>query len=129
MTLYTASHFVHLTCALISISLFLVRGYWMLTDNLLLQHKVTRVAPHVIDTVLLASAIALMFIVAQYPFVNSWLTAKFFALLAYIVLGTIAIKRGKTKPQRTIALVAALGVFAYLVSVALTRNPLGFMRL
>jgi uncharacterized membrane protein SirB2 len=126
MTLYIATHSLHMTTALLSITFFLVRGYWMLTDNGLLQHKVTRIAPHIIDTLLLASAIGLMFIVAQYPFTDSWLTVKLFALVAYIVLGTIAIKRGKTKAQRTMALVAALLVFVYIVSVAFTKNPLGF---
>lgn len=127
MTLYTATYFVHLTCAMTSISFFLLRGIWMLTDNGMLGHKFTRIAPHVIDTLLLGSAIVLLFIVGQYPFINHWLTAKVIALIAYIVLGTIAIKRGKTKGQRSIALVAALITFAYIVSVAISRDPMGFL--
>ena len=126
MTSYIALHSLHMTTALLSITLFLVRGYWMLTDNAILQHKVTRIAPHIIDTLLLASAIGLMFVIGQYPFVNGWLTAKLLALVAYIVLGTFAIKRGKTKAQRTIALVAALLVFVYIVYVAFSKNSLGF---
>jgi uncharacterized membrane protein SirB2 len=110
-----------------SISFFLLRGIWMLTDNGMLGHKFTRIAPHVIDTLLLGSAIVLLFIVGQYPFINHWLTAKVIALIAYIVLGTIAIKRGKTKGQRSIALVAALITFAYIVSVAISRDPMGFL--
>ena len=126
MTLYTATYFVHLTCVTLSISFFLVRGVWMLTDNGLLQHKFTRIAPHVIVTLLLASALTLLFIIQQYPLVNHWLTAKFLGLVAYIVLGTIAIKRGKTKGQRVVALVAALITFAYILSVAIRRDPMGF---
>jgi uncharacterized membrane protein SirB2 len=127
MTLYTATYSVHLTCAMISISFFLLRGIWMLTGNGMLGHKFIKIAPHIIDTLLLGSAIVLLFIVGQYPFVNHWLTAKVIALIAYIVLGTIAIKRGKTKGQRSIALIAALMTFAYIVSVAISRDPMGFL--
>lgn len=98
----------------------------MLTDSGMLAHKFTRIAPHVIDTLLLGSAITLLFIIGQYPFINHWLTAKFLALIAYILLGTIAIKRGKTKAQRSIALVAALITFGYILSVAISRDPMGF---
>jgi uncharacterized membrane protein SirB2 len=99
----------------------------MLTNNGMLAHKFTKIAPHVIDTLLLGSAITLLFIIGQYPFVNHWLTAKIIALVAYILLGTIAIKRGKTKTQRSIALVAALVTFGYILSVAISRNPMGFL--
>ena len=127
MTLYSATYFVHLTCVILSISFFLVRGVWMLTDSRMLGYKFTRIAPHVIDTLLLGSAITLLFIIGQYPFINHWLTAKVIGLVAYIVLGTIAIKRGKTKGQRSLALVAALVTFGYILSVAIRRDPMGFL--
>ena len=78
--------------------------------------------PHVVDTLLLTSALVLVFWSGQYPFVQAWLTAKVLALVVYIVLGTIALKRGKTKGVRSFALLAALATFAYIVAVALTRN-------
>jgi uncharacterized membrane protein SirB2 len=59
----------------------------------------------------------------QYPFVQGWLTAKFFGLLAYIVCGTMALKRARTKSRRVLFLMLALLAYAYIVSVALTRNP------
>ena len=59
----------------------------------------------------------------QYPFVEPWLTAKLLALLLYIGLGTIALKRGKTKGIRIAAYVGALATFGYIVAVALTRQP------
>ena len=77
--------------------------------------------------ILLGSAIAMAVISAQYPFVQPWLTAKFFGLLAYIVFGMMALKRGRTKGQRAAWLLAALLAFAYIVSVALARDPLGFL--
>jgi uncharacterized membrane protein SirB2 len=78
----------------------------------------------VIDTVLLASAIALAITIRQYPFVADWLTAKVLALVLYVALGTIALKRAKSKRARVAAWLAAQGVFAYIVAVALTHSPL-----
>lgn len=60
----------------------------------------------------------------QYPFAQSWLIAKVLALLAYIVLGTVALKRGRTKTVRVIAFAAALAAAPYIVAIALARNPL-----
>ena len=108
---------------MLSISGFVLRGLWMLQDSPLLKARATRIVPHVIDTVLLLSAIALALRIAQYPFVHAWLTAKVLALLAYIVLGSFALKRGRTRRTRNIAFAAALGVFLYIVAVAIARNP------
>ncbi|MDH5766455.1 MAG: SirB2 family protein, partial [Gammaproteobacteria bacterium] len=77
-----------------------------------------------IDTVLLVSALVMVYMSAQYPFVESWLTVKVFALIAYIVLGTIALKRGKTRRTRIIAWIMSLLVFVYIILVAITRSPL-----
>lgn len=121
---YFAIKHLHMTCAALSGSLFLVRGLWMLRGSALLQQRWVRVVPHIIDTVLLGSALTMVGLSAQYPFVQNWLTAKVFALIAYIVLGAIALKRGKTKGVRTAAFVAALLVFAYIVKVAVTRQVL-----
>jgi uncharacterized membrane protein SirB2 len=63
----------------------------------------------------------------QYPFVYGWLTAKLFGLLAYIVLGAMALRRGRTREIRIRAFVLALLAYAYIVGVALTRNPLVFL--
>jgi len=79
--------------------------------------------------VLLASALWLSALIGQYPFVQGWLTAKVLALIAYIVLGTVALKRARGKAARAIAFALALGAAAYIVSVALTRDPLGFLAL
>jgi uncharacterized membrane protein SirB2 len=64
---------------------------------------------------------------AQYPFVTGWLTAKLIGLLAYIVCGTVALKRGRTKQQRSVFLVIALFVYLYIVTVAVTRTPGGLL--
>ena len=119
---YLAIKHLHITFAVLSGSFFLLRGLWMLIDSPMLQRRWVKVVPHGVDTLLLASALVLVFWSGQYPFVQAWLTAKVLALIAYIVLGTIALKRGKTKGVRTFALFAALATFAYIVAVALTRQ-------
>ncbi|MFP5344948.1 MAG: SirB2 family protein [Gammaproteobacteria bacterium] len=114
---------VHVGSAIISITGFVLRGVWMLQDSPLLKARATRILPHVVDTVLLVSAIALALRSAQYPLVHAWLTAKVLALLAYIVLGGIALKYGKTRRLRVLSFGLALAVFLYIVLVAVTRSP------
>jgi len=97
----------------------------MIRDNNLLNHKLIRILPHIVDTILLVSAIALTIILSQYPFLADWLTVKFFALIAYIIFGTIALKRGKTRKIRIVALSGALLTFAFVASVAYYHHPLG----
>ena len=115
---------VHISCVVLSGSGFVLRGVWMLADAERGKARWVRVLPHVIDTLLLASAIGLALTIHQYPLVHGWLTAKVVGLLAYIVLGSIALKRGRTRAIRTVAFAAALLCFAYIVSVALTKSPL-----
>jgi uncharacterized membrane protein SirB2 len=122
---YTLKHF-HMGCAAVSGSLFLVRGVWMLRASPQLQQRWVRIAPHLVDTLLLASAIALAAWSGQYPFVRGWLTAKVIALLGYILLGAIALKHGRTKTVRACAFIGALALFVYIGAVALTKQPIPF---
>jgi len=113
---------LHVGSAALSIAGFAARGALMLADSPWLRARVVRVAPHVVDTILLASAVWLAWFLGQIPFVHAWLTAKVLALLAYIVLGALALRRGKTKRVRAAAFAAALAVAAYIVAVALTHD-------
>ncbi len=121
---YFALKHLHVTFAALSGLLFLVRGIWMLSGSARLQQRWVKIVPHVVDTLLLGSAIGLAVWSSQYPGQSSWLTAKLLALVAYVVLGTIALKRGRTQGMRNAAFAGALACFAYLVAVAVTRNPL-----
>lgn len=118
---------LHMSCAALSGSFFLLRGLWMLADAPILQKRWVKNLPHFIDSALLASAIALALWSAQYPFVQRWLTAKIVALIAYIVLGSVALKYGPSKRIRTIAYIGALTIFAYIVGVAMTKNAVFFL--
>ncbi|WP_409269680.1 SirB2 family protein [Massilia sp. BHUDP2] len=121
---YIALKHLHVTFVALSGLLFLVRGIWMLRASPNLEQRWARIVPHIVDTLLLASAIGLAVVSHQYPGQMPWLTAKVVGLVAYIVLGTIALKRGRTQGLRTAAFVGALACFAYIVAVAVTKNPL-----
>ena len=133
---------IHLSTVVVTLALFLLRGVWMVMDSDRLNSRWVRILPHLNDSLLLLSAIALTIILNQYPFTQGWLTAKFFALILYIVLGTIALKshkgipirhglkpvrnrmRWRSKPVRIAAWLGALGVFAYMVAVAFSHDPM-----
>lgn len=121
--MYQAVKTLHVTCVSLSALGFLLRAGWMLSGSPLLQHWLTRVLPHMIDTLLLGSAIVL---VSFYDGVPDWVWAKVAGLVLYVVLGAIALKRGRTRAIRIAALVAALGTFGWIVSVALTKSTAGF---
>jgi len=123
--MYLAIKAVHMGCAMLSISGFIARGVLSLRDSPLLGARWVRIAPHVVDTVLLASALWLAWQSAQYPLVQGWLTAKVLALVAYVLLGSVALRPRFSPRVRAAAFASALGAVGYIVSVALTRDPLG----
>lgn len=123
---YLAIKYIHITSVVLSGSFFLLRGLWMMRESDLLRRRWVKVLPHIIDTLLLGSALIMVFLSRQYPFVQPWLTAKVLALLVYIVLGSVALKRGRTRAMRRWAFAAALATFAYIVAVALTRHAMPF---
>ncbi len=114
---------VHLLCVAATYTLFVLRGVWMMRESPNLRKRWVLIAPHVIDTLLIASAVAMAMLIRQYPGSSDWLTAKLIALLVYIALGTMALKRGRTRRQRIAAWIAAQAVFFYIVAVAVTHNP------
>lgn len=120
---------LHMITAIATISGFVLRGYWMMVESERLQLKLIRIAPHIIDTLFLLSGIALVYQLQLNVFSQPWLLAKITGLIAYIVLGTIAIKRGPTLQIRVIAFVAALATFAYIVGIALTKSPASWLKL
>jgi len=124
-TAYVLAKSLHVGSAALSIGGFVARGVLMLRGSRLLDARFVRVAPHVVDTVLLASALWLAWAIGQVPFVHGWVTAKVFALLAYIALGSLALRHGRSRAVRAAAFAAALAAAGYIVSVALTRDPRG----
>ncbi|MHB8535258.1 MAG: SirB2 family protein [Sulfuricaulis sp.] len=119
--------YLHVSCAVLSIAGYTVRGIWMMRESPWLEKKWLRVAPHIVDTLLLVAGILLALRIQQYPFVQGWLSAKVLALIAYIVVGAVGLKYGKTKKIRVTAWLTAIAIFGYIVLVALTRQVLPFV--
>jgi uncharacterized membrane protein SirB2 len=125
---YVTLKHIHISAVVASYTLLFVRGLWMMRSPEMLDRRWVRIVPHVVDTVLLVSATGLAIALRQYPLTADWLTAKVMGLVAYIVLGAIALKRGRTRRRRVGAWIAAQLVFLYIVSVAVTKSPAGVFR-
>jgi len=122
---YLLLRHAHIGCAILTIALFVLRGGLMLAESPWQGNVVLRYLPHIVDTVLLTTALMLATVIHQYPFSAGWVTMKVVLLVVYIVLGSIALKHGRTKRIRTAAFVAALLTIGFLVTVARTHHPLG----
>ena len=120
--MYAALKSAHVLLAVLTISGFVLRGAWMILESPRLDARATRILPHVADTLFLATGIALLFRLSINPLTQSWLLAKFAGLFAYILLGTIALRRGRTKRSRIVAFAMAIVVFAWIAGVARSRS-------
>lgn len=116
----------HVTLAVVSPVIFSVRAS-RAVRGLDPAQGWLRVTPHVVDTLLLLAGLVLAFTIHQYPFVDAWLTAKVIALVAYIGVGTIAVRRARTRGVKVAAWLIALAIVFYIYGVAGTKSPtLGF---
>jgi uncharacterized membrane protein SirB2 len=118
---------IHMTCALLSISGFLLRGYWMYQESPLLQIKPVKILPHIIDTGLLLSAVAMLFILGFGMLSQGWLLHKVGLLIVYIVLGVIALGDKYSRSKRITAFFAAVAVFFYIVGIAISKTALSWL--
>ena len=114
---------IHISSVILSYLLFTLRGIWMMQGAAYLQQRWVKILPHVVDSVLLISAIALTIAMQQGPLSDPWLAAKVIGLLCYIGLGMVAMRFGKTRRTKIFAWVAAESMFFYIVLVALTKSP------
>lgn len=115
---------IHLATVAITLILFVTRGTLIYLLRSEVESKLLKIAPHVNDTVLLVTGIWLAIDLQQYPFVDHWLTAKVIALLAYIILGMVAMKWGRGQSKGFIAWLIAILVIAYMITVAVYKSPL-----
>jgi uncharacterized membrane protein SirB2 len=113
---------IHVSCVGLSLIGFTLRAVLMLKGSALLKKRWMRTIPHLVDSTLFFSGLWLAYNLQQYPGTTAWLSAKLLALIAYIVFGALAL-RGRTPQRRYLSLLAAYACFAYMVSVALSRNP------
>jgi uncharacterized membrane protein SirB2 len=125
---YPEIKWVHICAVIASGSLFALRGAGVLAGARWPMWAPLRYLTYTIDTALLTAALMLVTILHQYPFVQSWLTAKVCLLVVYIGLGTFALKRARTRNARALFYVAALAVYLFIVSIARAHHPLGILR-
>lgn len=124
---YPEIRLVHVYAVIASGSLFLLRGILLFSGAPWAGAAALRILSYGVDTVLLTAALMLTSIIGQYPFVHSWLTVKVMLLFVYIALGVLAFRTRYTRAFRLSAWFLALGVFAFIVSVARAHHPLGFL--
>ena len=127
--LYHTVKIAHVAFATLSLLGFIVRSGMVLVDSPLIRKRNLRiwirVIPHLNDTLLLAFAVVLCVMSGQYPFVDSWVTAKVVALVGYIGMGMLALGRRRSPVSRAACSVAAVAIFADIAAIAVTKNPLG----
>jgi uncharacterized membrane protein SirB2 len=119
---YAGVRDVHVTAVTLSLALFVLRVVWRARAPARLAIRWVKVLPHIVDTILLLSGAGLAWQLGAAG-VRGWLPAKLIALVAYIALGNVALRRGPTGAVRVGAAVAAVATFAYIVSVAITKSP------
>jgi uncharacterized membrane protein SirB2 len=122
---YSQIKILHMACVVCSGAIFTFRGVLMWAESRWTNALALRRLSYAIDTLLLGSAVSLAGILHQFPFVSSWLTAKLLLLVVYILLGIFALRRGRARLTRQVCFVAALSVYAFIVSIAITHNPRG----
>jgi uncharacterized membrane protein SirB2 len=127
---YEDIKWLHIACVALSGSLFVSRGFLMMGNSVHANTKFLARSSYVIDSALLTAAILLTVIIRQYPLRQAWLTVKVALLVIYIFLGIWALRRGKTRRQRIGCFIAAVLVYGFIISVAVTHDPRGlFSRL
>jgi uncharacterized membrane protein SirB2 len=124
--MYLALKHLHIAFAVISVTGFVARGALAVMGSPLLQRPWLRRLPHINDPLLFPAGVALAVIPRQYPFVDAWITVKLAAVLLYIVLGFMALRPTLPAGLRLASGCTALAVAAYIVGIALTKNPLPF---
>ena len=124
MTFYETLKLAHVSCVVISGSLFIYRYARLSLHPDRPLPEPLKVLPHINDTVLLSCAIGMLVLIGLNPFTTPWLLAKIVALLVYIALGAICMRSSPGSRRQSVSFVAAISVFAYILLVALNKQAL-----
>lgn len=123
---YALVKIIHVACAFISITGFIARGILAIQQSTLLSKRWIKIVPHIIDTLLLISAVLLVIQLGVSPLTNAWLMMKIVLLILYIFLGLLTLRLAKTRQTRIIAFTAAILVFMYIVAIAESKSLVFF---
>ena len=111
---------IHMLFILLSVGSFISRIMLAQFKPEILRAKVQKIAPHVIDTILLLSGIGLVFQGNWMAGEYGWIISKLVMLIAYIGFGVMAMRSIGIK--RWVAFVLALTCFGYILSIAITKH-------
>jgi len=123
---YMTVKVIHESAVTISLTGFFIRGAATFAGAGWVRTRPARTLPHVVDTVLLLSGLTLAGMLRLVPGDAPWLLAKIVGLVVYVGLGVVALRPGRTVTVRATAWVAALATAGWIVSVAITKDPMGF---
>lgn len=123
---YTTLKLIHQSAVALSVGGFALRGVAALAGAAWVRSAPVRGLTQLVDTTLLAAAIALAWTLRLNPLHTPWLAAKIVGLLLYIALGTVAMRPGRPRAVRIAASLAALATAGWIVSVAISKSPWGF---
>lgn len=128
MSVFLFVLWLHIASAVVSVSFFALRYWWMHHRSALFEARWVRILPHAVDSILLLSGVALMVMTRYFPFTErgTWLTEKLFGVIIYIFLGFVALGRRRPRSQQSgfIAFLLALMVLCIIVKLAITKVPL-----
>lgn len=128
LDLYPGLKSAHVGCVFASGMLFAARGVGVLAGARWPAMRPVKRLSYLIDSGLLLFALLMLLALRWNPFAVPWLATKLALLVVYIVLGSLALKRARSRRVRTICFVAALLCFAFIVTVAHAHDPLGVLR-
>lgn len=125
---YATLKLIHQGAVALSVAGFAMRGAGQLARARWARGRVAKTLPHAVDTVLLLSALMLAWMLRLNPVHAPWLMAKIVGLVVYVLLGMLALRPGRPPALRVAAGAAALATVGWIVSVAITKSPFGFLR-
>jgi uncharacterized membrane protein SirB2 len=119
---------VHVAMVIASGLLFALRGAAVLAGARWAMAAPLRYLSYTIDTTLLTAALMLLTALKLNPFAVPWLSVKLALLVAYVVLGSLALKRARSRRARAGFFLAALATYAFMYFVARAHHPLGLLQ-
>jgi len=122
---YLTLKYLHIICVAGSFSLFFIRGIWLLRSYPHAQEPWIRALPHVIDTLLVASAIGMLALAPKGIWDGDWMLIKVVLVVVYAVMSVLLLRLAKSKIQKILLWVAALLVFLFATTVSVLHHPLG----
>lgn len=122
MGIYEVIKYIHISCVFLSLSGFSLRAYFLLRDPERLSQGWLKYPPHIVESLLLFSALAMLPLINQYPFVDGWLTAKLVAMLLYIGVAGYTLHAVHTFKKKLFYISLSFSLFLYIVGVAVFHD-------